>query len=112
MRKSGLRKGGDLLVFGVIGGAIIAGIYRLVTGHWPEHLDYAMWGLIAGSILTDAESYLTETLESTKGNNEKLRKVEGEIAAVRTQCETLNWKLDAFKSEFDEFVEESKTRES
>lgn len=78
-----MRKGGDLFVFGMIGGAVFAGIYRLVTGHWPEHLDYAMWGLIAGSILTDAESYLTETLETSK--------------ELKRQLEDLSCKVDSLQ---------------
>ena len=76
--------------------------HRLVTGHLPDHWDYGLWGLIAGSILVDAEGYFTETLEKTNETKKAIEDLAGEIHEVKEHCDTLNWKLNAFKTEFDE----------
>jgi hypothetical protein len=40
--------GGCLFTFGLIEAAIFAGFYHLFTAHFPDHMDYGIWDLIAG----------------------------------------------------------------
>ena len=86
MRKTGMSKGGYLFVFGIIGGAIFLGIYRLVTGHLPDSLDYALWGLIAASILTDAEASLAEALANSKDIKAKSKVCRSRSNPFKTLC--------------------------
>lgn len=102
MRKRGMSEGGCLFIFGMVGGAIYLVAHRLVTGHLPDHWDYGLWGLIAGSILADAEGYLTKMLERTEEIRKDLKDLAGEVQEVKERCDTLNWKLNQFKTEFDE----------
>ena len=63
----------------MIGGTVYAGIYRLVTGHIPEHMDYAIWGLIVGSILVDAEQYFSDIKENTEDLKEQVEKLSRQV---------------------------------
>src|SRR5579863_453830 len=97
-------KGGWLFTAGLVCGAIWLGVYRLVTGHLPENWSYGVWGLIAGSILADAEDYLKTTVENTREIAGKIKHLHNQVEKAQEKLETLNWKMDAFKTEFDEFA--------
>ncbi len=54
VRKRRMTEGGCLFTVGVIALVLFFGIFRLVTGHLPEHSDYIVWAFIAFSIFVEA----------------------------------------------------------
>jgi hypothetical protein len=102
-RKRAMSPGGCLFTVGVVALVLFFGIFRLVTGHLPEHSDYIVWAFIAFSIFVEAYIEILNTIEEStseikteiKDEMERLEdKIEGEIERLERKIEDEIGKLE------------------
>ena len=80
MRKRGMSKGSCLFTVGTVGLFVFLGIYKLATGHFPEYWQYALWALIALSIVADVYFGILDAIdESTAAIKDELGRLEDKI---------------------------------
>ena len=83
MRKRGIGAGGCLFVVGLVALILYFGIFRLATGHLPEHLEYMVWGYIAVSMFGEAYIEIQNTIEkSTTEIKDEIKRLEKKIEEI------------------------------
>jgi hypothetical protein len=88
VRKRRMTEGGCLFTLGIVALVLFFGIFRLVTGHLPEHSDYIVWAFIAFSIFVEAYieilNAINERADEIKDEINRLeRKIEEEIGKLK-----------------------------
>lgn len=95
MSNTSVRVGGLLFLVGSVGIGIYTAIHKAVTCRLPEELPYAVWSLIALSILADIYFELNGAIhEGVRQIQDNLRDLERKMEQVKGDCETFNQKLD------------------
>jgi hypothetical protein len=80
VRKREISKGGCLFTVGTVGLFAFLGIYKLATGRFPEYWEYALWALIALSIVADVYFGILDAIdESTAEIKGELGRLEDKI---------------------------------
>ena len=70
-----------------------------------------MWTVIALSIVADIYFELSRSIdEGIDQIGDKLNDLGHQVLEINEQCKTINWKLDAFKTEFDETTNRTTNR--
>lgn len=87
MSRTKMSKGTLLFIVGGIIGGLIAGAWKLVTGHTPKDMDWAFWGLIGVSILVDVEEYLQQILSNTNEIKEKIDTLQEKIEEIESRLD-------------------------
>ena len=87
MSKRGTSKGTLVFWVGGIVLFIIAGIWKLVTGHAPKDMDWIFWGLIAVSIIIDAEAYLEQIIDNTNEIKEEIRNLQERLDEIESKLD-------------------------
>lgn len=80
-----MSKGTLLFIVGGIIGCVVAGVWKLVTGHAPKDMDWAFWGLIAVSVLIDIEEYFQQLINNTNEIKEKLDMLQEKIEEIESR---------------------------
>lgn len=113
MRHRRINVGERLLAVGIVSIAIYAGAFRLITGHFPGNLTYWVIGWIALSIMSEAYFNLLEAIEeSTEDIKAELEKLREETQKANERSETLDSRLAELRIDVEEFIEESKMKDS
>lgn len=64
--------------------------YQSLIRTLPEHLSYGLWGLIAGSILADAEYCLLRISDDTKEIKEQMVDLRGRLERVESRLRAVD----------------------
>lgn len=97
----------SILLWGTAVFAVVGVILWFVPDHRPiQMLDYYL-GFCAFVLFNLLESSITSWREESRGTAKKVEEIcrrLDKIDELKEKCSTLDWKLDAFKTEFDEFT--------
>jgi peptidoglycan hydrolase CwlO-like protein len=87
MSKTRASKGTILFWVGGVIACVVAGVWKLVTGHTPKDMDWVFWGLIAVSILVDVEEYLNQIRTNTNEIKEKIDALQEKIEEIESRLD-------------------------
>lgn len=101
-----------LFVLGLIGVGLYTLVYWLVTGHIPEHIEFAILGLLAAGIIQGAEGYFKEIRSDGKEIKEQICNLRNEIHEAKMQIGAVDHHIDLLRIELDTVAELAKIRNS